>query len=146
MNNSLCATGFACVCLAIALLLPATGRAQLTEASLKGTVVDSFGQVVPGSAVTVRHLATGTSRAATTDQSGAFLLAGLPPGVYAVVAEAQGFRPFSQAELRLAVGQTVEMTIPLSVVTLEETVSVTGTAARVATATEGRLADSYNKA
>ena len=78
MNNSLCATGFACVCLAIALLLPATGRAQLTEASLKGTVVDSFGQVVPGSAVTVRHLATGTSRAATTDQSGAFLLAGLP--------------------------------------------------------------------
>jgi hypothetical protein len=64
MNNSLCATGFACVCLAIALLLPATGRAQLTEASLKGTVVDSFGQVVPGSAVTVRHLATGTSRAA----------------------------------------------------------------------------------
>ena len=96
--------------------------------------------------MTAKHLATGTSRATTTDESGTFLLAGLPPGVYGIVAEAQGFRPVSQAELRLGVGQTVEVTIPLSVVTLEETVNVSGTAVRVATATEGRLADSYSKA
>ena len=146
MNSLSCATRLACVCLAVAFLFPATCQAQLTEASLKGTVVDTFGQVVPGSTVTAKHLATGTSRVTRTDPSGTFLLAGLPPGVYGVTAEAQGFRAFSQPELRLGVGQTVEITIPLSVVTLEETVNVSGTAARVATATEGRLADSYSKA
>ncbi len=146
MNYLSCATRLACVCLAVAFLFPATCQAQLTEASLKGTVVDTFGQVVPGSTVTAKHLATGTSRVTRTDPSGTFLLAGLPPGVYGVTAEAQGFRAFSQPELRLGVGQTVEITIPLSVVTLEETVNVSGTAARVATATEGRLADSYSKA
>ena len=146
MNSVSCATRLACVCLAVAFLFPATCQAQLTEASLKGTVVDTFGQVVPGSTVTAKHLATGTSRVTRTDPSGTFLLAGLPPGVYGVTAEAQGFRAFSQPELRLGVGQTVEITIPLSVVTLEETVNVSGTAARVATATEGRLADSYSKA
>jgi len=145
MNNSLRAADLLLVCLIVVLLFPATSQAQLTEASLKGTVVDGSGQVLPGSTVTAKHLATGTSRATTTDESGTFLLAGLPPGVYGIVAEAQGFRPFSQAELRLGVGQTVEVTIPLSVVTLEETVNVSGTAVRVATATEGRLADSYSK-
>jgi Carboxypeptidase regulatory-like domain/TonB dependent receptor-like, beta-barrel len=145
LHLSSCANRLACSLLAVAFLCPATCQAQLTEASLKGIVVDTFGQVVPGSRVSVRHLATGTSRTTTTDQSGAFLLAGLPPGVYGVTAEAQGFRAFSQPDLRLGVGQTVEMTIPLSVVTLEETVNVSGTAVRVATATEGRLADSYTK-
>ena len=135
MNSLSCATRLACVCLAVAFLFPATCQAQLTEASLKGAVVDTFGQVVPGSTVTAKHLATGTSRVTRTDPSGTFLLAGLPPGVYSVTAEAQGFRAFSQPELRLGVGQTVEITIPLSVVTLEETVNVSGTAARVATAT-----------
>jgi Carboxypeptidase regulatory-like domain len=134
------------VSLVVALgLVPTTSRAQLTEASLKGTVVDSLGQVIPGSSVTVTHVATGQTRTTTTDASGAFLLAGLQPGVYGVAAQAEGFRPFKQADLKLAVGQTVEMTIPLSIVTLSQEVSVTATAARVATATEGRLSDTYSK-
>jgi hypothetical protein len=141
-----CTNLVACVLLPVFCVIPAISQAQLTEASLKGSVVDGFGQVLPGSTVSVKHLATGQARSTTTDQSGLFLLAGLPPGVYTVSAEAQGFRAFKQPELRLGVGQAVEMTIPLSVVTLEETVNVSGTAVRVATATEGRLADSYNKA
>ena len=137
-----------CVCLAVALLFPATCQAQLTEASLKGTVVDSFGQVTArihrdGEASRHRHVA----RHDDGSESGTFLLAGLPPGRLRCHRGGPGLPCSSRSRSFAWVsGQTVEMTIPLSVVTLEETVNVSGTAARVATATEGRLADSYSKA
>jgi len=124
---------------------PSPAGAQLTEASLKGRVLDSFGQVLPAATVRVRHDATGQVRAAQTDASGVFMLAGLPPGPYRLTAEADGFRAFEQTGLRLAVGLTVEVTVTLSVVTLQETVNVTASELRVSTATEGRLADNFGR-
>ena len=63
-------------------LAPAGLRGQLTEASLKGIALDPSGQVIAGCSVVARHDATGQTRTAITDETGGFLMAGLPPGVY----------------------------------------------------------------
>jgi hypothetical protein len=54
--------------------------AQLTQASLEGSVVDHDGQGIPAAAVVAVHEANGQTRTAQADRTGAFLLAGLPPG------------------------------------------------------------------
>jgi hypothetical protein len=117
--------------------------AQLTEASLKGTVVDASGQVVPDASIVVQHESTGQSRRATSDRAGTFLLAGLPPGPSRLAVEFPGFKSFSQPGLRLTVGQTLDVTVRLQLADLEETVSVSAEDVTVATATEARLATTF---
>jgi len=48
-------------------------RAQVTGATLNGTVTDASGAVVAGAQVSLRNLATGVIREATTDSSGRML-------------------------------------------------------------------------
>jgi len=57
------------------LLLLLTGlavpaRAQRITASIRGTVTDSSGAIVPGATVTVRNESTGFSRTTVTNGSG----------------------------------------------------------------------------
>lgn len=139
----LCLRAAALAC-ALVVAAPHGARAQLTEATLKGTVVDGTGAGVPAFIVTATHVASGQSRVHVTDERGAFLLAGLAPGVYRVRAESGGFQPIVQEGLRLTVSHTTEVMIHLAVLALSETVSVTGSALTVASAREGRLADSFD--
>ena len=44
--------------------------AQLTTATISGTIKDSSGGVLPGVAVTVKHVETGISRSVVTDADG----------------------------------------------------------------------------
>jgi hypothetical protein len=141
----LCIRPFA-LALLLAPLYASVAYAQLTQASLKGSVVDSDGQGIPFSAVAAVHDANGQTRSTQADRTGAFLLAGLPPGTYKVMAESPGFRAVAQEGLRLSVGQTVDVTIQLPIVELTETVAVTGTSVRVAASTEARLADTFGRA
>lgn len=107
----------------LVLLIPATGNAQLTEATLTGTVADATNQVIPLATVAVTHVDTGQRRTATCDRLGDFTMAGLPPGVYDLVAEAGGFQPVRQTGLRLPVGRT-SLTIQLQIEGFSETVAV----------------------
>jgi hypothetical protein len=133
-----------CACVAALLLAVATpARAQLTDATLRGSVVDATGQGLPTATVVARHDATGQTRTTDTDGRGAFLLASLAPGTYTITASLTGFRSVARSGLRLTVGATVELTIPLDVIELNETINVTAHALRVATSTEARLADSF---
>jgi hypothetical protein len=127
-------------------LAPAGLRAQLTEASLKGIALDPSGQVIAGCSVVARHDATGQTRTAVTDETGGFLMAGLPPGAYTLTAESAGFKPFRESDLRLTVGHTTEVAIQLAVQGVQESVEVTAGTVRVAVATEARLADTFGGA
>lgn len=126
--------------------IAARAEAQLTDATLKGLVVDSAGQPLAAAAVLLRQEATGRTRAATTEATGAFFIASLPPGLYTLTADHPGFRRFEQAGLRLTVGGTIEVTVALTLPGVEETVDVTARVARVATSTEARLTDTFSRA
>ena len=116
--------------------------AQVTEATLNGTVLDATGQTIPYAAVHVERPETGQSRDVTAEREGTFTVVGLPPGVYDIQVTSDGFRPARQAGVRLNVGLTT-VNVRLELATLQESLTVSASAVTIATATEARLADSF---
>jgi hypothetical protein len=66
--------------------------AQVTTASIYGTVIDSSGAAIPGATITAVNEQTGSSMSATSGPSGEFTLTNLPIGTYSVTVEARGFK------------------------------------------------------
>ncbi len=65
----------------LSLVIAGTARAQVSTATIQGTVSDSTG-VLPGATVTARDVQSGFTDEATTAGDGTFALAGLRPGRY----------------------------------------------------------------
>ncbi len=119
--------------------------AQLTEGTLRGTVADTTGNVVVASPVVAKNNETGQMRSTTTDNKGAFLLAGMAPGSYTVFVRVAGFKTFEQRTIRLNAGQTSEISIKLEIGDLQEVINIEGGGAQVQIATEGRVSDSLDQ-
>jgi len=83
------------LCLAIALAallyMRAPLHAQTESGTVTGVVSDPAGAVVPNAEVTVKNTATGEIRKTVTNASGVFSIPALPPGPYAIDAQAKGF-------------------------------------------------------
>ena len=131
--------------LCVVLLVPGASAAQLTDASLKGLVRGNNAAPVSGSKVTVTLEATGQTRTTVTSAEGTFLLAGLTPGTYVLVVEAQGYQPVGQADLRLASGATVDLTVDLPSPTLSEEVDVTASRVTIAASRDPRLTENFDR-
>ena len=114
---------FTCV-----LLLPNTLVAQQVNASLAGTVTDSQKSVIAGASVTVASAPLAVERSATTNADGYFIVTNLPVGVYQVKVVAQGFKTFLQENVKIDVGNTLSLEIPLQVGEINQQVNVTDTA------------------
>src|SRR5436305_899539 len=116
------------------LALAAVASAQST-ATLKGTVTDQQGAVVPNARVVVRNQAAGVERTVETDTEGNYQVASLPVGTYRVEVQAQGFQAEAVAALRLEVAQTVVQNFQLTVGNVTQEVLVTSETSIVETAT-----------
>lgn len=112
----------AVVCLCWPSLAVAQTRASTAE--IAGRVSDVSGGVLPGAGVTATHLATGVIRIAVADGSGRFVLAGLPVGRYDVRAELSGFSPRVLSDIRLLVGDRVDLDLVLDLGPLTAAVTV----------------------
>lgn len=118
---------------AIGLLLCA-GRAagQGTAGSVSGTIVDESNQAVPGAAVTLVDERTTVSRSLTSEADGTFVFQVVPPSVYTIRVELNGFRTFERranvlnANSQLSVGRLV-----LAVGALTEVVTVAASGTQV---------------
>lgn len=119
---------------------PPAAVAQITEATLKGQVLDANGNAVVSSAVTAESDETGQSRTGTTGEDGSFTLASLPPGSYKLTVRMTGFKTYEQRALRLSVGQTTEVVVRLETGQVSETVEVLSGAPAIIQ-TEARAAD-----
>ena len=62
-----------------------------------------------------------------TDVGGAYRFPSLPPGIYSVKVELQGFRAVVRENVGVLVGQTTPIELTMQVAALAETVTVTGT-------------------
>jgi carboxypeptidase family protein len=78
------------------LLMPCMVLAQSFRGSIRGRVVDPSGSVMVGAKITAKNGATSQTRETLTGEDGAYVLAELPVGEYAVVAEAPGLSPVAQ--------------------------------------------------
>lgn len=73
------------------LFLTSASWAQ-TTGTIRGTITDPSGAVVPGAAVVILQTETHVSRAITANESGDYEFPALPVGAYTVSVEATGFR------------------------------------------------------
>jgi hypothetical protein len=96
---------------AAVLLTPALATAQIGQtATLSGIVTDASGAVLPGVTVSVSSPALiGGSRTAVTDGSGAYRFPSLPPGLYTLKVELEGFKPITLDNVGLQLVQTISL-------------------------------------
>lgn len=104
---------------------PALLLAQVTGATLSGTVADPDKKVVPNATITLTDVAQGTIRTTKTNGSGNYALPNLMPGDYNLDIVAQGFEHEVQLNLFLTVGQTQTINVVLPLGTVKQVVPVT---------------------
>src|SRR2546428_10580307 len=90
--------------LAIIILPVVRAHAQVTGATLSGTVTDVSGAVIPGVQVSIKNRATGVVRDVTADETGFYTAPNLLAGNYDVTVSNPGFTTVVQSNIALAVG------------------------------------------
>jgi hypothetical protein len=130
--------------LALAFLLCGWATAQNADtASVRGTVRDPQGSVVPKTKITAKNTETGLLRTDTTSVLGTYRLFALPPGAYSITAEVSGFETQVRAGITLAVGAdaVIDFAMGLSATHIEVVVSANTAVVETTTATTGANLD-----
>ncbi|PYS51449.1 MAG: TonB-dependent receptor [Acidobacteria bacterium] len=130
--------------LALVLAFPLVAVAQVTTATIVGTITDPGGAAVPGAQVTARNVDTGLTRSVVSGDDGTYRIEFLPVGKYSMEVTGSGFKKGFLDEVVLQVNETVRADVPLAVGQVDETVTVTETPTAVNTSTSeiGRTIDS----
>lgn len=102
-----------------------TAQQTINYASASGRVTDPTDAVVSGAQVTARNVETNLTFTAVTDQEGRFRFPYLRPGTYELNAQASGFTD-AKRSVTLTIGGTIDLTISLSIASVETDVNVTG--------------------
>jgi len=106
-------------------------HAQVTGATLSGTVTDPSGGVVPNATVSAVNTTTAISRDVTTDSAGLYTVPNLVPGPYDIRVSAAGFSTSVQSGLTLAVGQQLQLNFSMKVGATNTPVQVTEAAPQI---------------
>jgi Carboxypeptidase regulatory-like domain len=115
------------------LLAAMNAFAQRSTATIRGTVTDASGAVIPGATVALKGEDTGLSRTATTNAAGVYSFTDLPVGRYRLDATLQGFKAGSVTDITLNVADDREVNFQLEAGSVSETVTVQSSAVEVRT-------------
>src|SRR5437763_1830011 len=107
--------------------------AQSDLGKISGFVKDPSGPTVPNAKITVRSNNGGVERQATTNESGYYVITNVPPGLYTMTAEAQGFQKFESTNNKLDPSADLVIDASLVVGAATQTVEVTGSAVQLQT-------------
>jgi Carboxypeptidase regulatory-like domain/TonB dependent receptor len=91
---------------------------------IKGQVIDQQDALVPGTTLTVTSPELPGNKTAVSNETGNYVLLGLPPGVYQLEAKRPGFQPFTQNGIILRAGLTLTLDVRLKVAGIMPTVDV----------------------
>src|SRR6516225_7029133 len=108
-----------------ALLAPLCLGAAFTGA-IAGRITDPSGSLVPEAHVTATNDATGAVRAAVTAGLGEYVISQLPPGVYTVRAQKEGFRTAVFPKIEVRVDDTARLDETLDLGSVQEELVVSG--------------------
>ncbi|MDQ2777590.1 MAG: Plug and carboxypeptidase regulatory-like domain-containing protein [Acidobacteriota bacterium] len=109
-------------------LVTALAWAQTDRGSIRGTLTDSSGGVVPGAAITATNIATGAVTPTTSTATGDYNIPSLLVGTYRVEVQAAGFKKSVRDAVVVPLGGVVGLNLALEVGTATQTVIVTGAA------------------
>jgi hypothetical protein len=94
--------------------------AQVTTATLQGTVNDQTGAALPGANVTAKQQETGRTRAVVSDAHGRYQVIALEPGTYDLTVELSGFQTTLRRGIALSLGETTVVDVMLGVGSAEQ--------------------------
>lgn len=112
---------------------------QNVTASLRGTVTDPSGAVVPGATVVIHNNATNTDvRTLSTDNTGSYDAPTLPYGTYTITVKKSGFKNYVARNEILHVGdhRTLDAQLQTGAVTQSVTVTSTTTPVQISSAAQ----------
>jgi hypothetical protein len=112
--------------LALASLPSAAAYAQgvAVTGTIRGTVTDKDGGVVPGATVELKNNATAVTKTEVTNSTGGYTFPALDLGTYTVTVSLSGFKTFVHSDVRITAGSNNELRAILEVGALTETVNV----------------------
>ena len=122
-----------CVLGCLAFIACGIARAQISTATLVGTVTDQSGGVVSGVTVDVTNKGTGTIRSATTSAGGEYVIPNLPAAHYSITAKMTGFKTYTVPDIELQVAQRALVEIKMELGGVEQSVTVEATPALLET-------------
>lgn len=114
--------------IAVSVLLTGFLLAQSERGTIRGTVTDSSGSIMPGVTVKATNVDTGIETPTVTTEAGVYSIPQLKPGNYRVEAERAGFKKLIRENVRVAVAGTVGLDLQLEVGEITQEVSVTAAA------------------
>jgi hypothetical protein len=113
------------VILAIAILSAGPAYAQVSGATLSGTITDPSGAAIANVKVSIRNKATDITRDVTADAAGFYSAPNLLPGDYEVTVSAAGFSTTKESNITLTVGAQQTLNVSLRIGEATQTVLVT---------------------
>ena len=105
------------------------------SASLRGTVTDPRGAVVPQAKIVLRDEQTQQERTVSTNEDGLFSFNALTPGIFTIKVDGTGFKGYTLSKFTLSPSETRGLNITLEIGAASESVTVTGEAAQIQTET-----------
>ena len=101
--------------LASLLTVSASAQVDVATATLKGSITDQAGALIPGAKVTATSVDRGLTKTSVTDAAGTYQIPLLQPGRYEVKLEAEGFKTHLGQNLSLTIGQVAVLDVKLEV-------------------------------
>jgi len=102
-------------------------------ASIRGTVTDPAGAVVPDAKLTATNVATGIKYPSASGKDGLFTFVQLPIGDYEVKVEKAGFKTFSEGHIHLDLNQIFNLQVKMELGVVSDTITVEANPAQVET-------------
>ena len=124
MRNRFASSSCLLVLISLTLVLPALLSGQSYFGTVSGELTDATGAMVQGATVVLSDQQKGFVFNTTSDSSGRYLFRSIPPGVYTVSAEANGFDMAHSASVKLDINQNVTANLNLKVAGTSQTVQV----------------------
>jgi Carboxypeptidase regulatory-like domain len=124
--------------LLVCVILTMSARADELYGSIRGTVADQSGALIPDAKITVTNAARGLNRTVASAKDGEFAFLQLPVGDYSVRIEKSGFSIYTATGIHLDVNQVYALNAKIELGAVSEVVSVEANQLQVETSTPQR--------
>ncbi|MES2393981.1 MAG: carboxypeptidase regulatory-like domain-containing protein [Acidobacteriota bacterium] len=115
----------AAICLVLLCAASIAASAQISTASMFGTVTDPTGAAIPKATVVLTQTDTGFTRTIVTNDDGSYRADFLPVGPYKLTVTAAGFKKMDRGGLNLTVTENAQLDLAMTAGGASETVEVT---------------------
>src|SRR2546425_7392883 len=124
--------------MALLVVLAASSAFAQNGGSLRGTITDQQGAVLPGATVVLTSEATKATRQVVTDVKGGYFFGALLPGTYVITVELSGFKTHATKGIRISPNDTRGFDVTMEIGGQSEKIEVTAEREIIQTETGAR--------